>query len=340
MSDIDFFTLLGVTPETSQRDIDRVWRKTALKYHPDKFGNDPIAKEDFHLAQIGHDLLSDPAVKALYDSARNARLQRERKNDLLKGRRRTMVDDLFARERGTERSEQDGRRKSSLARPLRSDKIRSCHYFSRFGKIESVDFINSILLKSGKSKKRNKKQPMMIRMVQYASVVGSHAAVEDFPKQQGPEWECLDPVFWAANKEPDFIAANERPAAEVGDGNSDSTSSTPVRKTGHGDADSPSSFLDQGSSNDSRTSTPLPASWKKASGGEPGLVGKKLFFASFSSVAALNTPPSSGKNGFGGFINSPSLEDMIMIRLKNAEKKRSADEIQKQDEAAAAEEPK
>ena len=88
----------------------------------------------------------------------------------------------------------------------------------------------------------------MICMVQYACVVSAHAAVEDFPKQRGPEWECLDSVFWAANKEPDFIAANERTAAEVGNRNCASASSTPMRKTGHGDADSPSSFLDQGGS--------------------------------------------------------------------------------------------
>lgn len=82
-------------------------------------------------------------------------------------------------------------------------------------------------------------------MVQYASVVGAHAAaVEEFPKQQGLGWECLDSVFWAANKEPDFIAANERPAAKVGDGELGSASSTPMRNTGHGDADSSSSFLD------------------------------------------------------------------------------------------------
>lgn len=406
LSDTDFYILLGITFETSQRDLDRAWRRTALKYHPDKVGNDPVAKEKFHLAQIGYDLLSDPVVKALYDSARNARLQRERKNELLKGRRRTMADDLLARERGVKRGRdeeegdeeklereirrlaEDGKRRrkeredalrkdiqqeaeqtgagqednsrnnaeaptnqtsvSEIDRtvrirwpqegqpgetsPVGQDQI--MRLFSRFGKIESADLLNPKLLKSGKSKKHNsKKQLMATCVVQYASVVGAHAAVEDFAKQQGPEWERFDSVFWAANKEPDFIAAS-KPGAAEGNAQSDSAPSTPIGNNGHGGASSPSSFLEHGSSNSSRPSTPLPASWKRASGGEPGLLGKKPSFASFSSAAAFKTPPSCGKNGLGGFVNSPSLEEMTMIRLKNAEKKRLADEIRRQDEAA------
>lgn len=402
MSDTDFYTLLGITLETSQKDIDRAWRKTALKYHPDKVGNDPVAKEKFHLAQIGYDLLSDPVVKALYDSARNARLQRERKNELLKGRRRTMADDLLARERGVKRGrdEEEGdeekfereirrlaedgkRRRKEREDALRKDLQREAEQpgvgetdsqlnnpraptnqtsvseidrtvrirwpqegqpaetpsvgqdqimqlFSRFGKIESADLLNPKLLKSGKNKKHNKKQLMANCVVQYASVVGAHAAVEDFPKQKGPEWERFDSVFWAANKEPDFIAAHEA----AGNANSNSTPSTPMRNNGHAGAGSPNSFLDQGGS---RPSTPLPSSWTNPSKGEPDPLGRKPSFASFSSAAAFNTPPSSGgKNPFGGLVNSPSLEEMTMIRLKNAEKKRLAEEIRRQDEEAAA----
>lgn len=411
MSDTDFYILLGITFETSQRDLDRAWRKTALKYHPDKVGNDPVAREKFHLAQIGYDLLSDPVVKALYDSARNARLQRERKNELLKGRRRTMADELVAREKGVkrERDEEEGdeeklereirrlaedgkRRRKEREDALRKDLQQEAEktdvreedsqrknataptnrtsvseidrtvrirwpqeaqpgetssvgqdqitkLFSHFGKIESADLLNPKLLKSGKNKKHNKKQLMATCMVQYASVVGAHAAVEDFPKQQGPEWERFDSVFWAANKEPDFITAAKSAAAE-GNENSDPAPSTPMRSTERGRASSPGSFLNHGGSNSSGPSTPLPASWKKTSGGESGLLGKKPSFASFSSAAAFNTPPSDGKNGFGGFVNSPSLEEMTMIRLKNAEKKRLADEIRRQDEEAAQEEAK
>jgi DnaJ homolog subfamily C member 17 len=98
-STVDFYELLGVTFETSESDIRRAYRKTALKYHPDKLGKgfDP---EKFHLLQIANDVLSDPSAKAAYDNARNARLQKQRQNELFEGKRRQMKEELEARERG------------------------------------------------------------------------------------------------------------------------------------------------------------------------------------------------------------------------------------------------
>jgi DnaJ homolog subfamily C member 17 len=96
---VDFYDLLGVTFETSESDIRRAYRKTALKYHPDKLGKD-FDPERFHLLQIAHDVLSDPVAKAAYDNARNARLQKQRQNELFEGKRRKMKEDLEARERG------------------------------------------------------------------------------------------------------------------------------------------------------------------------------------------------------------------------------------------------
>jgi len=98
-SDVDFYALLGVQFESSASDIRRAYRKTALKYHPDKLGAafDP---DKFHLLQIANDVLSDPVAKAAYDSARNARLQKVRQEQLFEGRRRQMKEELEARERG------------------------------------------------------------------------------------------------------------------------------------------------------------------------------------------------------------------------------------------------
>ena len=380
-SDTDFYDLLGVTFETSQKDIDRAWRRTALKYHPDKVGNDPVAKEKFHLAQIGCDLLSDPASKAIYDNARSARLQRKRQNDLFEGRRRQMKDDLEARERGLKRPREDdegdeeklereirrlaedGKRRrkeredalrkemqkesenadvavhtpgssnghaggatgghSTVSEIDRTVKVRwpvdggggsitadeVKKMFSRFGLIESADLLNPKMLRLGK---KQKKQLAVICMIQYKSVVGAHAAVEDFPKQAGSEWQMFDSVSWAANKEPDFITAHQ--------GNRTSTDSAPATPTPNGRTKTTYAFP----GSDSQASTP--AGSPKADGG--GL--KKMpSFASFS-PAAFNTPQGSP---FGKRLgaNSPSLEEMTMIRLKNAEKKRLAAEIERQD---------
>lgn len=386
-SDTDFYSLLGITFETSQRDIDRAWRKTALKYHPDKVGNDPVAKEKFHLAQIGYDLLSDPATKVLYDNTRNARLQKKRQNELFEGRRRQMKDDLEARERGVKRGREeeegdeeklereirrlaeDGKRRrkekedllrketqedtkrgatnragsetgsfhtgngttngnqgvSELDRTIKvrwpqegqGEKVgedRIIALFSRFGKIESVHLLNPKMLRLGS---KQKKQLVAICMIQFASVVGAHATVEDFQKQHGPEWELFDSVFWAANREPDFLTAYQS-----GAGSPASNPSTPSR---NGRAMSPLDFLNK----DQRPSTPS-TSAKVAGDG----LRKMPSFSSFS-PAAFNSPKAS-PFGKGLGVNSPSLEEMTMIRLKNAEKKRLADEIQRQDEEAAA----
>ncbi|MCJ1258429.1 hypothetical protein MMC24_006262 [Lignoscripta atroalba] len=406
-STTDFYALLGVNFETSQRDIDRAWRKTALKYHPDKVGADPIAKEKFHLAQIGYDVLSDPAIKVLYDNARTAREQKKRQNELFEGKRRRMKEDLETRERGAAkrgRDEDEGGEEEKFERELRRlaedgkrrrkereemlrrevmedqpapvdtsnphvngtgqgngstpviseqpgvpeidrtikvrwarlgkgetlDKTHLTTLFSTFGSIE-----NAFLLKDKKQrvatasssspeKRSSKKLLVATGVIVFSSVVGAHAAVEDAKKQQGPEWEIFDSVFWAANKEPDFVSASCAPATPTKSSHTESTTpSTPLRNPS---ASSSSSFLNMsinGSSTPNGTETP-----------DIGLR-KKPSFASFSSAAFnINKTPTGSPFGKGLGVNSPSLEEMTMIRLKNAEKKRLEAEIQRQDEEA------
>ena len=99
-SDVDFYALLGITFEhCSGSELRKAYRKTALKYHPDKVGKnfDPAKYELF---QAANDVLSDPELKAKYDGHRNAKLQRQRANELFEGKRRQMKEDLEARERG------------------------------------------------------------------------------------------------------------------------------------------------------------------------------------------------------------------------------------------------
>ena len=187
--------------------------------------------------------------------------------------------------------------------------------FSHFGPIESADLLSPKMLRLGK---KQKKQLAVVCMIQYKSVVGAHAAVEDFQKQEGPEWRIYDSVFWAANKEPEFLTQ------QSSKGSTDSVPSTP---TANGRTRSSFGFADV----NSQSSTPAASPQVDSDG-----LRKKPSFTSFS-PAAFNTPKGS-PFGKGLGANSPSLEELTMIRLKNAEKKRLAAELERQDrEADAAE---
>lgn len=99
-SEVDFYTLLGITPESfSVSELRRAYRKTALLYHPDKLGDafDPDKYEQF---QAAHDVLAEPELKQKYDNYRNARVQKQKAAALFEGKRRSMKEDLEARERG------------------------------------------------------------------------------------------------------------------------------------------------------------------------------------------------------------------------------------------------
>ncbi|KAJ6102662.1 hypothetical protein N7486_005089 [Penicillium sp. IBT 16267x] len=99
-SDQDFYALLDVSPAATLSEIKRQYRRTALKYHPDKISNPtPADIEKFHTLQIAHDVLTDADVKQLYDNAREARLRKQRERDMLDSARRSMVEDLEKRER-------------------------------------------------------------------------------------------------------------------------------------------------------------------------------------------------------------------------------------------------
>ena len=350
----DYYELLGLTAEdTNPTSLARAWRLYALKNHPDKVG--VAGAERFILGKQAHAVLSDVSARAAYDAVRSARRAKARQNELFEGKRRQMKDDLEAREKGFKRARteddneerlerelrrlaEDGkRRRKEREEALKEDvntetagrqgdelptvqedvseinrtikvRYRPTESFgqdqvlprlSSFGKIETLQILNA-------STSKNKKKRAC--MVVYESIVGAFSAVEDFKEQQWPGFES---VTWALNKEPDIISSYASGFSEAG-----STPSTPARSR------STTSGIDFLNMN-SKPSTPA-----AAANGE-GL--KKM--PSFSSFASTPRGSPFGKS-LG--VNSPSLEEMTMIRLKNAEKKRLADEIQRQDDEAAA----
>ena len=67
MSKADYYELLGVSRDASEREIARAYRKLAIKYHPDSNPDDEEATTKFKEASEAYEVLSDAEKRAQYD---------------------------------------------------------------------------------------------------------------------------------------------------------------------------------------------------------------------------------------------------------------------------------
>ncbi len=66
----DYYKILGVSPNASEKEIKSAFRRLARKYHPDMNPNDPQAEERFKEINEAYEVLSDPQKRAKYDQMR------------------------------------------------------------------------------------------------------------------------------------------------------------------------------------------------------------------------------------------------------------------------------
>jgi molecular chaperone DnaJ len=67
----DYYSLLGVEENAGAAQLRRVWRRLALRWHPDRAG--PEATLTFQKISAAYAVLSDPVARAEYDRRRGGR---------------------------------------------------------------------------------------------------------------------------------------------------------------------------------------------------------------------------------------------------------------------------
>ncbi len=66
----DYYKVLGVSEQASQKDITKAYRRLARQYHPDANPGDPKAEERFKEISAAYDVIGDEAKRKEYDEAR------------------------------------------------------------------------------------------------------------------------------------------------------------------------------------------------------------------------------------------------------------------------------
>jgi len=66
----DYYQILEVTPESSEDQIRKSYRRLAMQYHPDRNPGNPAAEEKFKEIAEAYGVLTDPVKRGQYDTSR------------------------------------------------------------------------------------------------------------------------------------------------------------------------------------------------------------------------------------------------------------------------------
>ncbi len=98
----DFYQILGVSPQASEREIKAAYRRLAKRYHPD-VNPSPTAAQDFARITEAYRVLSDRRLRALYDRGMLADYEqylRQREHAaVLYERLKVVLEELLRKER-------------------------------------------------------------------------------------------------------------------------------------------------------------------------------------------------------------------------------------------------
>jgi len=67
MSKRDYYEVLGAGKNATEAELKKIYRRLAMKYHPDKNTDDPSAEAKFKEVKEAYEALKDPQKRAIYD---------------------------------------------------------------------------------------------------------------------------------------------------------------------------------------------------------------------------------------------------------------------------------
>ncbi|WP_213610202.1 molecular chaperone DnaJ [Pseudoalteromonas sp.] len=67
MSKRDYYEILGVSKDASERDIKKAYKRLAMKYHPDRTAGDKDLETKFKEVKEAYEILTDPQKRQMYD---------------------------------------------------------------------------------------------------------------------------------------------------------------------------------------------------------------------------------------------------------------------------------
>ncbi|KAF2104931.1 DnaJ-domain-containing protein [Rhizodiscina lignyota] len=330
-SQVDFYELLGVSPASNESEIRRAYRRTALKYHPDKNKDNPSAIEKFHLLQIANDVLSDAEVRSLYDNARTAREAKRRQHELFEGKRRQMKEDLERRETGAKRKrdemedeqeklEREIRRLAEDGKRRRKERE---EMLSREKLEEQVKADEAQTQTSVKSYSNVSELDRSVK-IRWAKEGDGESIDKERLSSLFSQFGEIDSVFLLKDKKKKVNGKKKMMATGVVVFKSIVGAHAAISDMDKFKAEKPWALFEVNWANEQepnleRPSTPQTPQTPQT----PPSFGRK----SFPGVGSLpNTPIASYSPGL-------SLEEATLIRLKNAEKKRLEEQIRKQEAA-------